>query len=279
MTHAAAVVCLTEVEAEEVYAAIPGITTPCVVVPNVAPAVIDQHPDWRPAQDQPNLVCLSRFDVWQKGLDCLAAIAASLPEANVTVYGAPDHIQPGLLDRLRASAPSNFHLAEPVYGNDKTRTLTTAALYVQTSRWEGLSVSVLEAMMLGIPCAVSPYIARSMGLTDGTTALPLHQDPAQAAGQIRDALHDYPRLQAMARAARQSVYKRYGGESVASKSIAAYRAAINLKLRVVCCRDPLLTCDFARSTPACCCYLRRVSGMVASMGEVPGWASSPRKLR
>lgn len=228
MAHAATILCLTEAEAKEVRAVLPS-TTPCAVVPNIASATISQDPRWTPGAGRPNLVCLSRFDVWQKGLDHLAAIAAWLPEVDVTVYGAPDHNQPELLRRLRASAPSNFHLAEPVHGNDKTRTLTTAALYVQTSRWEGLSVSVLEAMMLGVPCAVSPYIAHSMGLTDGTAALSLCQDPAHAATQIRAVLHDNRRLQVMARTARDSVQERYCGDSVASKSIAVYRTAINQK--------------------------------------------------
>jgi len=226
MANAAAIFCLTEAEANEVRTVLPS-NTPCAVVPNIAPAMLNQDPRWMPASGRPNLVCLSRFDVWQKGLDHLASIAAWLPEVDVTVYGAPDHVQPELLRRLRASAPSNFHFAEPVHGNDKTRTLTTAALYVQTSRWEGLSVSVLEAMMLGVPCAVSPYIARSMGLTDGKAALSLCQDPAHAATQVRAVLNDHRRLKVMARTARDSVLERYCGDSVASKSIAVYRRAIN----------------------------------------------------
>jgi glycosyltransferase involved in cell wall biosynthesis len=230
MAHAATILCLTEAEVEEVRAVLPG-SMPCAVLPNIAPTMTDQDTHWAPVAGRPNLVCLSRFDVWQKGLDHLAAIAASLPEVDVTVHGAPDHVQPGLLRRLRASAPSNFHLTEPVRGNDKIRTLTTAALYIQTSRWEGLSVSILEAMTLGVPCAVSPYIARSMGLTDGAAALALCGDPRDAATQIRAVLHDYPRLEMMAQTARDSVQEQYSGNSVASKSITVYREAINQQER------------------------------------------------
>jgi glycosyltransferase involved in cell wall biosynthesis len=228
MAHAATILCLTEAEAKEVRAVLRSAAR-CAVVPNIAPATTNQDPRWTPAAGRPNLVCLSRFDVWQKGLDHLALMAACLPEVDVTVYGAPDHNQPELLRRLRASAPSNFQLAEPVDGHDKTRTLTTASLYIQTSRWEGLSVSVLQAMTLGVPCAISTYIAHSMGLTDGTAALSLSRDPAHAATQIRAVLHDHRRLQLMAQTARERVQQRYCGDSVAPRSIAVYRSAINQK--------------------------------------------------
>jgi hypothetical protein len=42
-----------------------------------------------------------------------------------------------VLRRLRAPAPSNFHLAESVNGYDQTRTLTTASLYIRTARRGG----------------------------------------------------------------------------------------------------------------------------------------------
>jgi glycosyltransferase involved in cell wall biosynthesis len=223
LAHAAAVMCLTDTEADEVRAT--GTDAKCIVVPNIAPHLGQDSPPWVPAGERPNLVCLSRFDVWQKGLDELAMVAAWLPEVDVTVYGGPDHNQPQRVDQLRRSAPGNFHLAAPVHAAEKEAVLATASLYVQTSRWEGLSMAVIEAMAAGTPCAVSTYIARSMGLTDGATALVLCSDPPHAAAQIRSALRNQQNLRAMARVAHDQANVRYNGHTVAAASIAAYRTA------------------------------------------------------
>jgi glycosyltransferase involved in cell wall biosynthesis len=227
LAHAAAVMCLTDTEAEEVRAA--GADVRYMVVPNIAPSFGQDSPSWTPSGERPNLVCLSRFDVWQKGLDELAMVASWLPEADVTVYGGPDHNQPQRVDQLRRSAPGNFHLAAPVHAAEKARVLGAASLYVQTSRWEGLSMAVIEAMAAGIPCAVSTYIARSMGLTDGATALVLCSDPPHAAAQIRTALGNRQHLRAMAQGAHDRVNAQYNGHTVATASVAAYRSAIRAR--------------------------------------------------
>lgn len=221
LRRARAVLCLTATEVGEVLSVMPQART--ALAPNGVPAASDSTSTWSPAPGRPVLVSLSRFDVWQKGLDRLTGIAATLPEVDVAVYGAQDANQPERTEALRASAPGNFELRSPVFGKDKADVLARAALYVQTSRWEGLSMSVIEAMAAGVPVAVSSYIATSMGLTDQSTAFVLDDDPAAAAGQVRAALSDPNHLAAVATAGQDYVRRMYDPHAAADAAIAAYR--------------------------------------------------------
>jgi len=170
-------------------------------------------------------VYLGRFDVWQKGLDILAEIARHLPEADIVVYGQPDHNAPKLVRELATSAPDNFTLAEPVFGVTKDDVLAGAAMYIQTSRFEATSNSVLDAMAAGVPLAVSSYIGTEMGFETNGAALVLDTEPRAAAQQLRGALTDKASCAARALLARQLAETEYDPEMVTAATIDMYRGA------------------------------------------------------
>ena len=43
----------------------------------------------------------------------------------------------------------------PVFDSDKKKTMMTADFFIHTSRFEGMPMSVLEALSYGVPCFVS----------------------------------------------------------------------------------------------------------------------------
>lgn len=167
-------------------------------------------------------VMLSRYDVYQKGLDRLAATAAVLPEVEFAVYGHADKNDPAAADALRASAPPNLSFLPPVHGEDKLRVLREADVFVQPSRVEGLSVALVEAMTLGVPCAVSGYVARSLDVERHGTALVLADDPAVAAYQLAALLADRPRAKALGATAASHAAVEFAPTSVAAAHVAHY---------------------------------------------------------
>lgn len=203
-----------------------GVDRPTETIPNpVAPELLHAEP-WRLGTRQPHrtggkIVLLCRYDVYQKGLDILARIARALPTVEFCVYGSTDKNQPERAEKLIAAAPANLRFEPPIHGEDKLAALREADLFLQPSRVEGLSVSLIEAMTLGVPCGVSQYVGRSLAMQENRTALVLHSEPAIAAGQIGSLLRSTKRLAALGRAARDYA-TRFTPEAVTRRHLEHY---------------------------------------------------------
>ena len=103
---------------------------------------------------------LGRLDPAQKGLDLLVeAFTAAHLEAAALVLVGPDYRGgrrrlEGLLARRRPSSP--ILLLDAVYGTERFEAIAGADVFVNTARWEGTPIAVLEAAAAGKPCLLSP---------------------------------------------------------------------------------------------------------------------------
>lgn len=187
------------VERDDVLRYCRDASRPVEVIANpFAPGLVDVRRWTGPVvPGPPRVVMLSRYDVYQKGLDRVVGMAAELPHVVFDIYGHADKNDPAAADALRAVAPENVRFLAPVHGEDKLRVLREADVFLQPSRVEGLSVALVEAMTLGVPCAVSGYVGRSLDMGGNHTALVLHDAPAAAAVQLAALLGDRPRGKAM----------------------------------------------------------------------------------
>ena len=142
---------------------VPVVLAPCGIDPATVPrdlapgALTERHPELRGRRV---FLFLGRLDPAQKGLDLLvrAFAAARLDGAALVVVG-PDYRRgrrslERLLRRLRPSGP--VVLREPVYGRERFEVLAGADVFVDTARWEGMPIAVLEAAALGRPCLLTP---------------------------------------------------------------------------------------------------------------------------
>ncbi|HTB49401.1 MAG TPA: glycosyltransferase [Solirubrobacteraceae bacterium] len=191
---ATAVICLTPREHQDVLSACPDART--AIVPN--PHVFDAETRWSwcPSQ-RPTILTLARYDVYHKGLDYLSWIARALPEADFRVHGVPDHNEVELIGAVARTAPANYSLEPPVVGPAKAHALAGADLYIQASRWEGLSISLIEAFAVGVPTVVSAQVADTVPMRVQGLGLVMPRDPTLAAEAIRRLLDDPDRQRAM----------------------------------------------------------------------------------
>jgi glycosyltransferase involved in cell wall biosynthesis len=164
--RAATTVALTEVEAEQVRAFAGDVVT--AVVPNgVAPCPAGitgtsfRHSVGVPA-DARLAVFVGRLDVRHKGLDRLVAAAADAPTWRFLLVG-PDHR--GGQQRLQQMAAdlgisARMYLVGHLEPASVAGAYAAADLFVLPSRWEGLPMSLLEALAQGLPSLVSPEVDR-----------------------------------------------------------------------------------------------------------------------
>jgi glycosyltransferase involved in cell wall biosynthesis len=170
LRRAALRVALTEVEAEELRSF--GAGEPIAVIPNgVSPAPRDT--DGRVVRDELGLdptcrllLFVGRLDVFHKGLDFLVEAVAAAPGWHLALAG-PDFRGGGrwLLARVETlGVRPRVTLLGPRYGQALHQAYAAADLFALTSRWEGLPISLLEALSHATPALVTPAVDGVMGI-------------------------------------------------------------------------------------------------------------------
>jgi glycosyltransferase involved in cell wall biosynthesis len=170
--------------------------------------------------DRVVIIAVSRL-VWHKGYPELAAAMGALPGAELWVVGerlatdrGPDMIatlcNAGLGDRLRLLG----------YREDIPALLAAADIFTLPSRFEGLPMSVIEAMLTGLPVVATDVRGPAEQVEDGLTGLKV---PAGDAGPLAAALgrlvQDRDLRLRMGDAGRQRALDRYEEAKVLARTL------------------------------------------------------------
>ena len=110
--------------------------------------------------------------------------------------------------------------------SDVPRLLAASDLYVSSSHWEGLPISILEAMAAGLPVVATQVgdAPRAIGVDSGVLVAP--RDPAALARAIADLLADPVRLRGLGIAGRARVRAEFGAEAWAERHQALYAEVV-----------------------------------------------------
>jgi len=137
-----------------------------------------------------------------RALDLFAAIHRQRPEARFSVFGPDRGEGPRLRARIAGLGLGDaVEIAGPLDHDALFARARGASFYLQTSREEGMAMSVIEAMALGLVPVVTPVGEIAHYARDGENALHVIDD-TQAAARVLALLDDPARFRAMARAAR-----------------------------------------------------------------------------
>jgi glycosyltransferase involved in cell wall biosynthesis len=202
-----------------------GRPVPYVELPNPAPALVGEE-TWTPPR-KPAVVFLGRYDVYKKGLDRFVGLARLLPEVDFRGYGSASAAERQGFERLVGGGlPSNVAFLAPVHGVQKTQALQTTTMYLHPARNEGFGMSIVEAMALGVPVAMSADCDLADGLRERQAALILPDDLREAAAMLKGALEDRHALHAFADAGDQWVRDALDAELLAARSLETYEALL-----------------------------------------------------
>lgn len=118
-------------------------------------------------QNKRYLLFLGRLDIEQKGLDLLlpafAQLVAQYPDTHLVLAGPDEDDNRQKLQKMLAQLNIEQFVTFTglVSGNDKLALLQHAYLFTMPSRFEGLSIALLEALYLGIPVLTTNRVGLS----------------------------------------------------------------------------------------------------------------------
>ncbi|MFN3200239.1 MAG: glycosyltransferase [Bradymonadia bacterium] len=181
----------------------------------------------REVGQDPFVLYLGRLHA-QKGLDLLARAFAQVTERHETVrlvVAGPDKGYKSDLEALVAELgiTDRVHFIGPTFGTDKLQALVDSALFCLTSREEGFSMAITEALACGKPAVVTetcnfPEVAEA----DAGRVVAL--DPPAIAEALLEVLEHTDR-EAMGARGRDLVLERFTWPAIAARSIKLYESA------------------------------------------------------
>jgi len=219
---AAAVSVVVPGEADDIRSFVPGYQGIIRYIPNpVDPTSLGGF-HWKFNPENNRVVFLGRFDVLHKGLDLLWEIAERLPHLSFELYGREDHRTRKWFARLTKARPANVNINPPVFGLEKARVLSGAALYLQPARWEGFPLSVAEAMLVGVPCAMADRTNAGRQFLKGDLGPTFESRAEAAAVRIDQALHDQSSMERWSAHAREFALVRFDARQIGRQFIDLY---------------------------------------------------------
>ena len=132
-----------------------------IIIPNgVIPCEVNSQYKWD-AEEIPSLYFLGRYDIYHKGLDILFDALDLLERREkrykINLYGTGNEEQLRYVrERIRSYNKLSVTDFGMVCGEDKTRTLENNNICIMTSRYEGFPMTILESLLYGNPCIVTP---------------------------------------------------------------------------------------------------------------------------
>jgi len=173
-------------------------------------------------------VFLGRLDIFHKGLDLLVhGFQESLKGTSaILILVGPDwRGDRRQLEKLvqNLGISSQVFFLGPAYGKEKFDLLASADVFVHTSRWEGASFSVLEALACGKPCLLT-QAADPTGLIEQHRAgVVVRTDVKDIARGFQEmAALDRSELRSMGSKARAIVELEFNWEGIARTLTKAY---------------------------------------------------------
>lgn len=175
-------------------------------------------------------VFIGRYSIVQKGLDImLEAIKKNCQhlldnKVSFELYGPDDRtgsreqIQV-LVDRLDLG--ELVHVNGPVFDEEKAEVLRCASFFIHTSRFEGLSMSILEALSYGLPCLVTDGTNIRSEIEKHTAGWGCSTDVNGISRALKEMISGIPKMKEYSKHAVE-LAKEYSWEEIAEMSHVEY---------------------------------------------------------
>ena len=154
-------------------------------------------------------------------LDAFAMLRETSPNAALLIVGG-GYLYDELAAKIKTLGLSD-HAWLLGLRNDVPRLLGASDLYVSASHWEGLPLSVLEAMMAGLPIVATKVGDLPQVVVEGTGTLVEPKSPAQLTSGLQFFLQNPARMQAYGAAAQKHATRHHSVEAWFNQLLTLYR--------------------------------------------------------
>jgi glycosyltransferase involved in cell wall biosynthesis len=177
------------------------------------------------ARARPRIGTTVRLDR-QKGLDVLLRALADVPGVDVEIVG--DGPERATLEALAREVGVDDRVTFAGWSENAREWLGRWDAFVLPSRFEGLPLAILDAMLAELPVVASDVGSIGEAVADGRTGLLVPpDDPAALAGALRDVLADRERGRRMGRAGRAVAMERFTATAKARRYEALYEELLS----------------------------------------------------
>jgi glycosyltransferase involved in cell wall biosynthesis len=233
-SRAALRVALTEVEVHDLIGF--GAGEPIEVIPNgVNPPARHADPGALRRElgldpQQPLLLFVGRLDVTHKGLDVLVRGVAAAPRWHLVLVGSDFRGGGDELHHLSRvlGAEARVSVVGPRHGAALQEAFAAADCFALMSRWEGLPLSLLEALSHGLPAIVSPAVNQIVDVVGAGGGWSVSADDL---GEVLRSLQLDQDERARRGSAARALAARYHWDTVARSYEAAYAKVLDRTLR------------------------------------------------
>lgn len=176
-------------------------------------------------------VYIGRLDAYHKGLDLMVegvSKCAEFMRANsciIDVYG------PNILGRreyvealiAEHGVGDIITVQDPVLGEDKERVLLEGDVFIQTSRFEGMPMGILEALSYGVPCLITEGTTLADFVKEHDAGWACATDAKDIAQAIQTAISEKNKFTSKSQNARKAVFDNFSWEFVSSTTVSLYQ--------------------------------------------------------
>lgn len=185
-------------------------------------------------KDKTELVYVGRLAVFHKGLDILLEAVSLVKDylinesCTISIYGPSSEDEMKkielIIDGYNLHNIVNLHPA--VCGAEKENVLLCADIFIQTSRFEGMPMGILEAMSYGIPCIITKGTTLGGFVEHYDSGWVAETNAESISETIKKAILDRENWKNKSFNARNLVENEFSWEKVSSETVKVYEDII-----------------------------------------------------
>ena len=184
--------------------------------------------------DKIKFVYIGRLDWFHKGLDILLdgfKLLMNSPykdKCELCIYG-PDyqgryaHVEEMIVER---SLGGLVTLNPAVFGTDKEKILLESDIFIQTSRFEGMPMGILEALSYGLPCLVTEGTTLGEYIKEYEAGWVAETNAQSVYERIIDVIEERKSFQEKSYNARALIAQEFSWEKIAGETVEKYKEFI-----------------------------------------------------